>query len=65
MPSTNVNKAIKTLKDNPVLALELSLSLAKIEATSEVKMTKVEKKEFMQELAESFSSEAFVVGGWI
>jgi len=65
MASVNVDKALKAIKDNPALALELSLVLVKIEAQAGISMTKAEKKEFMQELANSFSQEAFVVGGWI
>jgi hypothetical protein len=64
MASQNVDKALKALREDPVLALELSVVLAKIESAAAVHMTKLEKKEFIQELSNAFSQESIVVVGW-
>jgi hypothetical protein len=61
MASSNVDKALRVLQENGVLAAELQLAFAKIEAAAEVDLTKDEKKEFLKELSELSSRETLIV----
>jgi hypothetical protein len=61
MASENVDKLIKTLQDDPVLAAELSLALAKLKAAAGVTLTKEDKKEFFLQLADFASKEVLII----
>lgn len=61
MASANVDKVLLTLQENGVLAAELQLVFAKLEASAGVDLTKEEKKEFLKELSELTSREILIV----
>lgn len=64
MASPNVDKLLLTLQNDGVLAAEISLAFAKLEAAAGVDLTKEEKKEFFKELADLTSREILIVA-WL
>ncbi|HGF5134598.1 hypothetical protein [Vibrio parahaemolyticus] len=63
MASENVDKMLNALQNDGVLAAEVQLAFAKVEAAAGVDLTKDEKKEFLSELANLSSREVLIV--WI
>jgi hypothetical protein len=64
MASPNVDKLLLTLTENAVIAAEISLAFAKLEAAAGVDLNKEEKKEFFKELSDLTSREILIVA-WI
>jgi hypothetical protein len=62
MASRNVEKMLKTLRDDRVLTAEFSLLLVKLEAAANVTPTPDERKDFFKELIDLMSRQPF---GWI
>lgn len=57
MASENVDKVLLKMRDDPALALELSLALVRLEASAGVNLTVPEKQELFQSLAEDLTKE--------